>query len=136
VLSTVAFAGAVIMATGGAIDGTISFALAEAADDVPPESVQALQALWDNDFLPLAVGALLLLLASGLAIARHGVLPKWLGWIAILLAVLSITPLGFIGFMGGALWIAIVSVLLALRLRRESGAGTPGPEAPGGPAVT
>ena len=36
-----------------AIDATISFALAEAADDIDPTAVQALQALWDNDFVPL-----------------------------------------------------------------------------------
>ena len=134
-LSAVAFAGAIILATGAAIDGTISFALAEAADDVEPTSVQALQALWDNDFLPLAVGTLTLMLASGLSIVRHGALPKWLGWVAIAFAAISMTPIGFVGFLGSALWITVVSILLTLRLRRES-SGPPGPEAPAAPIVT
>jgi hypothetical protein len=131
VLSAVAFAGAIVLGVGGAIDGTISFALADQADDVEPSSVQALQMLWDNDFLPLAVGVLVLLLAAGLSIVRHGALPKWLGWVAIVLAVVAMTPIGFVGFLGGALWVAVVSVLLALRLRGEApGAGpqTPMPE--------
>ena len=126
VLSAVAFAGAIVMAVGAAIDGTISFALAERADDVEPTAVQALQALWDNDFLPIAVGATVLLLASGISIVRHGAVPKWLGWAAILLAIISMTPIGFIGFLGGAVWILITSVLLALRLRREAPGPAPG----------
>ena len=125
-LSLVSFAGLVVVSVGFAIDGTISFALAEAAEDIDPTAAQALQALWDNDFLPLAIGLVALLLASGLSIIRHGALPKWLGWVAILFAVLTATPAGFIGFLGAALWVAVVSVLLTLKLRRESS----GPELP------
>jgi hypothetical protein len=126
VLSAVAFGGAIILAVGASIDGTISFALAERADDVEPTAVQALQALWDNDFLPLAVGTQVFLLAAGLSIVRHAALPKWLGWVAILLGLISVTPIGFAGFLGGSLWIAIVSVLLTLRFRREAPATAPG----------
>ena len=128
VLSAVAFAGAVVMAVGAAIDGTISFALAERADDIDPTATQALQALWDNDFLPLAMGTAVLLLAAGLSIVRHGAVPRWLGWVAIVLAIISFTPLGFAGFLGGALWVVIVSVLLTLNLRREAPGTTPGRE--------
>jgi hypothetical protein len=117
VLSLVAFAGAVVLAVGAAIDGTISIALADKAETLDPAAVQALQALWDNDFLPLAMGTLVFLLASGLSIVRHGVLPRWLGWAAILFAVISVTPIGFAGFIGGALWILVVSVWLTLKFR-------------------
>ncbi|MGH2980248.1 MAG: hypothetical protein ACRDLQ_11530 [Solirubrobacterales bacterium] len=128
-LSAVAFAGATVMAVGAAIDTTISFALAETADNIEPTAVQALQALWDNDFIPLALGSGVFLLASGISIALHGALPKWLGWIAILLGVLSLTPIGFAGFLGGAVWILIVSVVLTLRARAL--AQPPPPSGPG-----
>ncbi len=82
-LSLIAFSGAVIIALAAAIDATISFALAEAADDIDPTAVQGLQALWDNDFVPFAVGSQVLWLGAGLSIVRHGALPKWLGWVAI-----------------------------------------------------
>jgi hypothetical protein len=117
VLSALVLAGAIVLATGAAIDATILFAIAEAAEDIEPSAVQALQALWDNDFLPLAMGTQVLLLAAGLSIVRHGALPKALGWIAIVLAILSLTPLGFAAFVGGGLWIAVASVLLTLRER-------------------
>ena len=64
-----------------ALDGTISFVLAESAGDVEPAAVQALQAIWDNDWPPIALGAAVLLLASGLSIALYGALPRWLGWV-------------------------------------------------------
>jgi hypothetical protein len=109
--------GTAIVAVGGAIDSTISFALAEAAEDIEPSAVQALQALWDNDFMPLALGTLVFLISAGLSIVRHGGLPKWLGWVALVLAVIGFTPIGFAAFLATAIWIVIVSVMLALRAR-------------------
>lgn len=126
-LSAIAFAGAIVIAVGVAIDSTISFALAEAAADVDPVAVQALQALWDWDFMPFALGTQIFLLAAGLSVLRHGALPKWLGWVAILFAVIAITPLGFVAALGAALWVVVVSVLLTLRFRAEA------PAPPGGP---
>jgi hypothetical protein len=117
VLSAAALVGAAVMAVGIAIDATISLALAEAAEDVEPTAVQALQALWDSDFIPIAMGTAVFLFATGISIARHGALPKWLGWAAIVLAILGLTPIGFVAFLGGAIWILVVSVLLALRAR-------------------
>ncbi|HEU5109357.1 MAG TPA: DUF4386 family protein [Micromonosporaceae bacterium] len=130
VLSAVAFAGTIIMATGAAIDAMISFALADRADDVAPVGVQALQALWDNDFFPVVLGAALLLLGAGLSIARHAVLPRWLGWVGVLIGILALTPIGFVAFPLGGLWVLIVSVMLTLRWR---GAAPAAPAAGGGP---
>jgi Domain of unknown function (DUF4386) len=116
-LSAVAMAGATVIAVGLAFDATLSFALAETAEDIEPASAQTLQALWDNDFMPLAVGFQVFLLASGISILRHGALPKWLGWVAIVLGVIAITPIGFVAATAGAIWILIVGVIGALRLR-------------------
>jgi hypothetical protein len=137
VLSAVVLVGASVVAVGASIDATISFALAEAVDDVDPAAVQALQALWDNDFMPLALGTGLFLLASGISVVRHGALPKWLGWIAILLGIVSFTPIGFAGAIGAAVWILIVSVMLAMRARPAAPAApaTPPPPAPPPPGA-
>jgi hypothetical protein len=77
----------------------------------------ALQALWDNDFIPLALGTEVFLISTGLSIVRHAALPKWLGWVALVLAVVGFTPIGFVAFGGAGLWIAVVSVMLAVRAR-------------------
>ncbi len=136
VLANVTFAGAIILAVAGAIDGMILVALAEGADDLEPTSVEALQGLWDNDWIPFVLGAGTFLLGAGLSTLSHGALPKWLGWIAIVLGVVTFTPIGFVGFLGGALWILVASIVLTLRARRAgatpagpstaSPAGTPG----------
>jgi hypothetical protein len=114
-LSAVVLAGAVIVATGAGFDMTIAVALVETAGDIDPLSAQTLNALWNNDFMPVAVGAMIFALAAGLSILRHGSLPKWLGWVAIVAAVISPTPIGFGGAILTALWIIVVSILLARR---------------------
>ena len=101
-LSLVSFVGAAVVATGIAIDSTIAFALAEQANKIDPAAAQALEAIWDNDFMPIALGSTVLLFATGLSIVRHGALPAWLGWIAILLGLISATPVGFVGFLGSS----------------------------------
>ena len=135
VLSLVSFAGAVVVAIGATIDSTISIALAEAADDIEPTAVQALQALWDNDFLPFAMGNLVFTLATGLSIVRHGALPKWVGWIGIVLGVVSLTPVGFFAFFGAGIWILIISVILTLYARQAgpTAGAAAGPTAPAVP---
>jgi hypothetical protein len=114
--------GAAIMAVGLAIDVTITIALTESVEDIDPSAVQALQALWDNDFVPIALGTVIFLLSAGISVVQSGVVPRWLGWVAIALAVIGVTPLGFAAFLGGGLWILVVSILLTLRARRPGAA--------------
>jgi hypothetical protein len=128
-LSPLVLVATAIMAVGAGIDMTISVALAEAAEDIDPVAVQSLQALWDNDFVPIALGIELLLLSAGLSIVRYGALPKWLGWVAIVIAIVGLTPIGFVGFPLGGLWVIVVSVLLAVRARGET-AAVSGPATP------
>jgi hypothetical protein len=116
-LSLVSFIGLVLVGFGFAIDGTISFALAEAADDIDPIAVQSLQALWDNDFLPIMLGVLAFLWATGISVIRSGALPKWLGWVMIVLGIAAVTPIGFVSFLGSAILVLVISVLLSLRAR-------------------
>ncbi len=113
----------------------ILVALAEGAEDLEPTAVEALQGLWDNDWIPFVLGAGSFLLASGLSTIAHGALPKWLGWIAIVLGVLTFTPIGFVGFLGGALWILIASVVLTMRARADTPSSPAAPSSPTTPAV-
>ena len=123
VLPLLPLLGFVIMDVGFAIDGTILIALAEAADEIEPTSVQTLQAFWDNDFLPIALGIMVFLFSFGIAVVRSRALPKWLGWVAIVLGIVGlIPPIGFASFIGAALLILIVSILLTVRARQEASA--------------
>lgn len=116
-LSAIAFAGVIIFVLGVAIDGSITFALAMTAEDIEPGAVQALSALYTNDFVPFAVGIQVFMLAAGLSIVWHRALPVWLGWVAIVIAVIAVSPIGFVSFLAMGIWVAIVSVMLAMRAR-------------------
>jgi hypothetical protein len=122
--------GAAIFTVGAAIDTTILVATAEAVDDIEPTSVQTLQALWDNDFIPLAVGIAVFLVSVGISILRTDVLPKWLGWVTLVLALVSLTPAGFFAFPGTGLLILVLSVWLAIRARRAAAPPAAPPPAP------
>jgi len=123
ILSLVSFLGLVVVAVGFAIDTTILIALSEAADDINPVAVQSLQALWDNDFVPLLLGVLMFLWATGLAVIRTGALPRWLGWVMIVLGVLGVTPIGFVAAIGAAILVLVLSILLSLRARSAPATG-------------
>jgi hypothetical protein len=116
---TIAFVGTVIVAIAIAIDGTISFALAESADNIDPAAVQALQALWDNDFLPFILGVTAFLLGTGAAILRSGALPKWLGVVMILALIIGFTPIGWVAGIIAGLSVLVISVMLTMRARKE-----------------
>lgn len=116
--SRIAFVGAVVFAVGGAVDGTLLIAISEAAGEIEPAQIETLQAFWDNDFLPLAMGVVLFTLGSGISIVLHKSLPVWLGWIAIVIGILAMTPLGWISFMATGVWILVVSVMLLISERK------------------
>jgi hypothetical protein len=118
--AAVAFAGTIAFAVGIAIDGTINVALAETADDLDPGGVQTLSALWNNDFLPFAMGLSVFLWGMGVAIVRHGALPKWLGWAAIVAALTAISPAFFVGGIAAALLILVSSVIWSREERSSS----------------
>lgn len=124
ILSAVAFGGAIIFAGGIGLDSTISFALADTADKLQPVGIQALNALYSSDFLAFILGLQIFLLAVGISVVRHGALPKWIGWIAIVLGVIAVTPIGFFAFLAGGILILIISVLLTMRAPREPVAAT------------
>jgi hypothetical protein len=119
-LSAVAFAGAIVFAGGAIVGATIHFALADYSDSTDVVDAQVFQTLnafdWDN-FLFFPVGLGTMLLASGISTLRHGALPKWSGWLAILLAITFATPAFPVGLFGTALWVLVVSVILSTRVR-------------------
>ena len=84
--------------------------------------------LQDDIFFALLAGAAIFLMGSGLAIVGSAALLKWLGWVAVPLAVLAVTPLGwFVAIFAVPIWALIVSVLMFLR---HSSAPAPGAAAP------
>jgi hypothetical protein len=109
------------VAIAGAIDNMFVFVAAERADDIPATSVQTIQAIFDNDFLPFVLGVIVFNWSVGLSVLRTDVLPRWMGWAAIVFGVLSLAgPIGFAGVIGAALWIIVSSIMLTMRARGQA----------------
>lgn len=116
-LSRAAFAGVIVFVAGAATDFTLVVAMVEAAKDkVDPVAIQALSIYFENDWVPFAIGILTLTSASAISILKYGGLPKWLGWLAALVAVVGlIPPIGFFALPGAGLWILLASIMLTLQ---------------------
>jgi len=112
-LANTAFAGAILAAAGFGLVSTVHLALSNAGESVRTLStVQTLNVLDNNDFIPAAAGVAVFVLAAGASAVRHGGLPRWLGWIGVVLGVVAFTPAGFFAFLASGLWIIVASLLL------------------------
>ena len=111
-LASIAFGGFLLIAVGGLSFSAFQFAAADTAGDVPAEVTQTLSVLFADFFFPLAGGTFLALLSVGIATLRHGVLPRWLGYAAIVIAIAALTPVGFFAFLAAGIWVLAVSVVL------------------------
>jgi hypothetical protein len=112
-LANAAFAGGVLGAAGFGILALVHLALADAADSANTiGTTQVLNVLDNNDFLPMAAGVGVLVFGAGLSAVRHGGLPNWLGWVGVVIGIVTFTPAGFIGFLASGVWIVIASILL------------------------
>ena len=118
--AAVAFGGLIALAVAIALDGTIHIALTELVngDEEPSEgAVQALSVLWNNDFLPLALGMLVFLWGTGVAIVRHGGLPTWMGWVAIVAGITAISPAFPVAGIVAALLVLVSSIMFSMQER-------------------
>jgi len=117
-LITLGFSGMVIFAVGVCtILGTL-FAATDVPGKISPAAEQALNVLQNDMFFAFLVGTGIFLIGNGLAIVAEGALPKWLGWVAVPLAVIAVTPLGwFVALFALPIWSLIVTVLMYLRTR-------------------
>jgi hypothetical protein len=136
-LASLGFGGGVLMAGGGATLLAVRVSLADVPSKLDPSSAQALNILANDLLLPLAVGTSAFMIGNGLAIARTGTLPRWLGWVGFVLGISALTPTEIFPLFAIVVWTVIVGVLLYARRGRqlESGGGRPVQEQPSAPSV-
>jgi hypothetical protein len=122
-LSTVTLLGGLMIAVGASIFAGIGFTLGDAADELDESAIVTLNALNSDMFFTVAVGTAVFNLALALAVLRHGGLPRPLGWLALVLGIAGLTPLGFFAFV--ATGIVIVWASVALAMRADTATGSP-----------
>lgn len=86
-------------------------------DDLSADTAQSLQSMGEAFFFGTELTLLAMFAAVGLLILRTRVLPIWLGWVSLAVAVLlAIIPIGWAGVVWAfPLWTIVMSVLLYLR---------------------
>jgi hypothetical protein len=119
-LTAVAFAGGVGKAVFdmGVIGGTAAGAIAaDESDDLTPQAAQSLFFVDDAFFIGAEFMAVVFMAASGAVILTSRVLPVWLGWLALVIALgLLVVPIGWAFLLFGVpLWVLLASVILFLR---------------------
>ena len=104
--------GGALMSVGILIFAGLGLTLSDLGGDLEPAAVQALNALSEDLFFPVAGGTVVLSWCAALAILRNGGLPRWLGWIVLVIAVASLTPAGFFAFLAIGVWAVLASVVM------------------------
>ena len=118
-LSTVALAGAVLETAGQTMGAGFVWTLAQDAGHLDPSAAQALNALSNDAVATNTAGMIVFGIAAGLAVLRSRSFPRWLGWMAIAMAVLVVTPAESLSFVALVVWMVIVSILMWIRDRQE-----------------
>jgi hypothetical protein len=118
-LSLLVLVGGALMAMGWAIFAGLNFTLTDLASSdhlsrIDPGTLQALNSLNSDFFFPLVLGISIWLFSVALAILRTGDLPRWLGWAAVAIAIVSVTPAGFFAVPLSGIWILVASVVMLL----------------------
>jgi hypothetical protein len=114
-LSMAALVGGIFIGMGGAIFTSLDVALIDARHHITPQAAQALNVLNNDFFFPFEIGLIVFGLSVGLTIIASGALPKWLGWVMIVIGVVAFTPVGFFGFFIVLIWSVIVAILIYRR---------------------
>jgi hypothetical protein len=115
-VSAIVLAGAVLMAAGALATSGAEYGLAHNLKSLTPQTAQAANFVVQELFLPILAGAFLFAFGSGLAILRGVPLPRWLGWVAIVLGVAAlIPPASFPALLGFTVWSVIASILVYRR---------------------
>jgi len=113
---SMAVAGGVVYAVGILVSASVLAATVGAANNDIGDVARTLNALFAWLWIPAVIGIGVMLLGAGLAVLRTGILPRWLGWVAAVVGVVSfLGPGGFAGFLIGPLWVGLAGILLYTR---------------------
>jgi hypothetical protein len=127
--SVIAFGGAVFAAVGFVIAAWVSLAAATAADQGARDAVYTLNQLNAVTWIVFTPGLSVMMLGAGIGGLRTVALPKVASWVAIVLGVAFLTPVGIVGFLVLPFWVFAVSVMLYRGQREPAGraaaAGSP-----------
>jgi hypothetical protein len=119
--------GAGVLVVGLTILAGLSITIDDVADHVGGAALQTLNVMANDAVFVfiITIGTSAFLIGAASAVLTSGLLPRWLGWLAIPLAIVAAIPshilggtldhIGFLGFAGLGVWTLIVGLLLTIR---------------------
>ena len=120
ITAAVMLGGAVLWASAILFGSVLELTLLSASDHDQASVAQSANVLSATSWIPMIGGIAIFMIGSGLLVLTSRVLPNWLGWIALVVGVVSLAgPGGFAGFVVAPIWILVAGILLAMR-RDES----------------
>lgn len=121
-LSTLGFAGGIVTTCLLLVTAAVLGALTDAVGTAEnPETYYIL----NSTTYPLVTFGIaassLLALATGILTLRSGVLPRWVGWVSLVAAPITLIAILFIPIFGFLAWVTLVSVVLLIRSGGSTG---------------
>lgn len=115
-LPTTAFVGGLLYIFGFAVEGLIHLALVEAGYNHRADIASTVNFISNNSQVPVFLGLTVMALATGICILAGSTLPAWLGWLSIVVGVVTAAgPVGFFGFLASPIWMTILGFTVAHR---------------------
>ncbi|HUR14581.1 MAG TPA: hypothetical protein VM097_08825 [Mycobacteriales bacterium] len=122
---SVMIAGAVLWAGGMLVSSMLELAVLGAADDNLEQAAQTLNVILEASWLPFIGGIAITLIGAGMTVLRTALLPRWLGWVALVCGIIALAgPGGFLGFFVGPLFMLIAGMMLLVRSDEPVGSVT------------
>ena len=93
----------------------VEWTLAASPSKLTPDAAQALNMRDGNYFFPSIAGLFIFGLAAGVAVLRSALLPQPLGWTAIVIGVISFSPLFIQAMLALFAWTIAAAILIHTR---------------------
>jgi hypothetical protein len=110
---TVLIGGVVLWGSGLLIGSTFGLTLVSASDHKQLQVAQTANVLSNDAWLPFVAGIAVTMLGAGMTVLSTRILPRWLGWVALVVGVVALLgPGGFAGFFIAPLWLLVAGIML------------------------
>jgi hypothetical protein len=108
-------AGAAFGAVGVVALFSVQYVLGDNSRYLNAGSASALNLLNNDLFLPAAAGMCVFGIVGGLAVVASKVLPRWMGWVLVVIGACCASPLLFFALLVTAAWMLVAGIWLTVR---------------------
>ena len=113
---TTMMSGAVVSAAGALLGAVVEFGAVSASQHHQEQAAQTFNVLNNDDWMPFIAGIAVFMIGAGITVIRSGLVPTWLGWVALVAGVVSLAgPGGFVGYFVTPVWMIVVGIILGSR---------------------